>query len=267
MSTTHLLLGRFPRSLSLAAAAVSTFFAFGAVPADAQLSTWSLRAPVQLQVWNDSTSDWDVATNISTTNTQITNGITMVGNGASSTGNKLAFSLTGAEYTALNPGAGQPNSNDHGLRLIGITDGVLLQPYDNAVDRLPTSFDLEVNLAGAGSVNIFNVQSDYGLLDASDNLLQLVGSSGFTQTYTAGNAVSSFGYQDNFGGANANQGTHIVGDFTINLEWSSFSPTDVLEFSLPLNGVTISEIAIPEPASLFLICLPAAALLSRKHRG
>ena len=77
----------------------------------------------------------------------------------------------------------------------------------------------------------------------------------------------SFGYQDNFGGSDANQGTHIIGDFTINLDWSGFSPTDTLEFSLPSNGVMISEVAIPEPASLWLLSLGTLGLLSRTRRN
>lgn len=240
--------------------------AFLVVPAYGDLSTWSLRVPIQLQVWNDSTSNYDVAANIPTTNTPITNGLTIVGNGASSSGNNLMFSLTGAQYAALNPGAGTPGSNDHGIRLIGIVDGVLQQPYDNSVDRIATHFDAEVNLTGNGTVNVFNVQDDYGLNDASDNLLQLVGSSGFTQTYTSGDTTSSFGYQDNFGGADANLGTHIIGDFVISLDWSGFAPTDTLEFSLPSNGVMVSEIVLPEPASLGLLCFSAVALHSRRPR-
>lgn len=225
--------------------------AAAASSASAASSSWTLRVPVQLQVWRDATSSFDVVADLGTTNTQILNGITI--------GNSTVYSISGQQYFDLSVGtnSGNPGSNDRGLRLIGITNGVLNQPYNNVTDRIQTNFLTNFTFNGAGTVNLFNVNSGYGLFGPSDSYLQQVGSSGGTGVYSAGNNPDSFQYVDNFGGSDANLGVRIVGDFEVGFEWTGYALTDVLQFSLPNTGVTIQQTVVPEPATMAVL-LPVA---------
>jgi hypothetical protein len=236
-----------------------------ALPSAFAGSTWSLRAPLQLQNFNGTTQSYDVVSNTTAVATQIPNGLTLTGVDTDSQGGtNRVFALTGAQYTALNPGVSTTNPNDHGIRLIAVVDGVLDQPYNSFSDRLKTTFELSVHLSG-GSVEIFTANSEYGLADVNEVDLQNVGSSGFTATINPIFYGTSFNYLDNFGGPNVSDGTHIIADFFMGFEWSGYSPTDTFEFSLLGQGVTYQQIQVPEPSALALACVPMTLLGLRRR--
>lgn len=225
--------------------------------ASADDSTWSMRA-IQLQTYNADAGGWLPANvNVTTDTSPLVSGMKVSGTGADDLGgNDRAFKLSTSEFQS---GGTELN---RGMRLIAVFDGVLNRPFNNAFDRIVTAFKFAFNTTG-GTVDVFNVETGYGLLDGSDNLLQLVGSSGATGMFEAGYSEMNFPYVDGFGGDNAGQGTHIVGDFVINFDWTGTSDSDTLEFLIPQNSIDITLVPTPGAASLLAI---AGIVVGRRRR-
>ncbi|MBS0191679.1 MAG: hypothetical protein U0573_11495 [Phycisphaerales bacterium] len=241
---------RTAASLGLFAAALTAGLAV------ADDSTWSYRA-LQLQYYNTESNQWlpsDVPVNYNTS--ALPNGIKLFGTGNDrSTSNPTLFSMTGGQYQ---PGG---EGEFRGMRLIAVVDGVLNRPWNNAYDKLNTAFKFQIITSG-GTFDMFNAQTDYGLLDASDNLLQLVGSSGATATFGPGTNDVNFQYVDGFGGPNAGDGTHIVADFVINFTWDG-TANDSLVFNVDTSSIDIQQ--VPAPGALSVLGLGALCARRRRH--
>lgn len=232
----------------------------GLIPAalaSADDSTWSMRA-IQLQTYNADAGGW-VPANVSvTTDTSpLVSGMKVFGTaGDDRGGNDRAFKLSASEFQS---GGTELN---RGMRLIAVYDGVLNRPFNNVADSIVTAFKFAFNTSG-GVVDMFNVETGYGLFDGADNLLQLVGSSGATGLLESGYNEMDFQYVDGFGGADASQGTRIVGDFVINFDWTGTSDSDTLEFLIPQNSIDITMVPTPGAAALLGL---AGVVAGRRHR-
>jgi hypothetical protein len=255
-------------------ATIVTALAATSAHAGSVWDTFGGAAGIQLQ-YNDGTNQQVYQTYIPTV-TKIPNGINFTGNSPDSAGgNTRLFSITGAQYAALNA---VTTGDNRGLFLIGLAIATLNPNYDPSVDRFETIFnfgvvitpDPDTSAATGGTVNLFNVSDHYALnqgdpFGSSSTLISVVGSSGFTNTYTAGTSYDHVRYLDAFGDPNAPQGDHIIADYEMNFEWTGYSLGDTLEFVLPSPGFQLQQIAIPEPSSLALLTLPLTALTRRRR--
>lgn len=237
----------------VSAAFVACLSVSGAAFADD--STWSYRA-LQLQYYNTDTSQWLPANlDVSYDTSALTNGIKLFGTAPDNRdGSTNLVTMTGSQYQ---PGG---EGEFRGMRLIGVMDGFLNRPWNNAFDRIKTDFKFQVVTSG-GNFEMFNAQTDYGLLNASDDLLQLVGSSGATAFFEPGVNAVNFTYVDGFGGANANEGTHIVGDFVINFTWDG-GADDLLQINVSTDSIDIQQ--VPAPGTL--ATLAAIGLFAKRRR-
>ena len=228
----------------------------------ATTSTWSFRGgSFQLQYYNPELGGWDVAsTGLTADSASTANGVKLFGTGPDSNdGSTNVFNLTGSTYI---PGAG--DGEFRGMRLIAISDGWLDPNWNSEIDSIVTAFKFNVKTSG-GTLNVYNVQTDYGLNDAKDNLLYLVGSSGFSTSWEPGENGADFQYVDGFGGENAGQGVHVIGDFVINFEWTGMGESDTLEWNIPKDSIDINQVSTPAPGAAALFGVAGFAAARRRR--
>jgi hypothetical protein len=244
------------RTAAMALSAGALLYAGGV--AEAAQTDWSLRA-IQLQYFNTEAGGWvpadiDVTVDTST----FDNGIKTFGTSADSQGgNSRAFALTGADWK------GETSGENRGMRLIGIYDANVTQPWNNSTDSIVTHFKFNF-ASSAGAVDVYFVDSGYGMLGNGDaDLYDLVGSSGYSQVFDLGTGEVDGQYVDRFNNPDNVAGDHIVGSFIANFDWSGFGEADTFEFMISPNSIDIT--VVPAPGAMAMMGLAGLAAAGRRR--
>lgn len=181
----------------------------------------------------------------------------------------VVFTVNGNSYipTPTDPING---GNFRGNRLLiqgtGTIDGAAWQ-HPNDIIR--TTFDFGFGHSG-GHVELYGVETSFILLDSLNGFVIGVGSgTGFGETFEPGIHTLGFAFEDRFGAidepSNISNAVTIVWEVRFMFDWTSYSPTDTLNFDIPQNSVDIQALTIPAPGAAALVGLAGITALRRRR--
>lgn len=222
--------------------------------ANAQIANWSFESAELQHPEVNYGGQWETYPSISPTvsSTTFNNGLKLFGSGD----NNRVFSMTGDDYIGS-------NAFLRGNRLLLTGSAALTQPWNPATFSIPTSFKFSWNLtADSGAVQFYEISTTYELLDASNNLLQSVGSSGATYTAEPGQGGADFRYVDGFGGDPTGSAA-IRFTIAIYFDWVDYSVDDSFDLFIEPNSIDIE--VVPAPAAAALLGFAGLAAVRRRR--
>jgi len=178
--------------------------------------------------------------------------------------NDRAFSLTGATYrpTPPPPVTGNPASLRGNRMIMTGTATIDGTQWDHPDDTIRTSFFFGFGFSG-GAVDMYAIETGFGLFDAANNPIGGVGSgTGFGVYDQPAGYGFSFDFVDRFP-FDMNPVVRIEWSVAFYFDWSGYAPTDTFEFDMP--SVVIQAERIPAPGAGGALALIGALALRRRR--